>query len=107
MEKISKKNFEEKTREGTCLIKFGAEWCGPCKTLDNVLGSLEKKTEGVKFYEVDVEKDQELANEYGIRCVPFILKTEEGENAGSLIGVQSESTLQKFILEDSLEGENK
>ena len=62
------------------VIKFGASWCGPCKTLTPRLENLSKDYDKIKFVKIDVEENQDLAIELGIRSVPTVI-IYDGENA--------------------------
>ncbi len=56
------------------LVKFGADWCGHCvamsksKTLEN----LAAKFTDVEVIIVDVEKDEEMADDYEVTAMPSI-----------------------------------
>lgn len=55
------------------VIKFSAEWCGPCKALKPILDDLSTQyCDKVKFVEIDVENSTELTSEYKVRNVPTI-----------------------------------
>ena len=50
-----------KKNEGVIVVKYGAEWCGPCKVLEPYL--FEKKKglpENAPFYNLDVDRDFDL-----------------------------------------------
>lgn len=63
----------------TFAVKFGAEWCGPCKMYDPVLSQL--ADEGYEIYDVDVDElDSETLEDWGVRGIPatFFLN-DDGE----------------------------
>lgn len=56
------------------LVDFYAPWCGPCKMLLPVLEELaEEYADKIDIYKVNVEEQQELAAEFGIRSIPTLL----------------------------------
>ena len=56
------------------LVDFYAPWCGPCKTLMPILEELAEEYAGkVDIYKVNVESEQQLADEFGIRSSPTLL----------------------------------
>lgn len=90
------------SKNNIVVVKFGAEWCGPCKTFHTVLKSLEQtlideNTKGVVICEVDVEDVGELTNKFHIRNVPTTLIFKGGEIVDKLIGTQSESNIKEKI----------
>jgi thioredoxin 1 len=61
------------------LKDFYADWCGPCKTQDPILEDVEADWEAVEFQKVDVDEEQEVANEYQVRSLPtLVIENDEG-----------------------------
>lgn len=82
------------------VIKFYAEWCGPCKvygpTFERVKQELQ---EGIEFVEVNVENDPDnLAGEFKVRGIPLTVVLEDGEKIKEKSGRLSESELKELIL---------
>lgn len=55
------------------IIKYGADWCGPCKATSMAL-----KETGIPFGEVNVDENPEVIEEKNIRTIPVIEFYEEG-----------------------------
>ena len=84
------------------VIKFYADWCGPCRLYAKIYDkvSLELKNSNFKFSNVDVEKDIEgLAAKYKVSSIPFTVVIKEGKTK-SQVGLMDESTLKNFILDE-------
>ncbi|WP_159902977.1 thioredoxin domain-containing protein [Salinirussus salinus] len=61
------------------LKDFYADWCGPCKTQDPILEDLEEEYEDVSFEKINVDEQQDVANEYQVRSLPtLIIENEDG-----------------------------
>ena len=60
------------------LKDFYADWCGPCKTQDPILEEIEADYPDVEFEKVDVDANQDVANEYSVRSLPTLV-VEDGE----------------------------
>lgn len=77
---ITDSTFEEALAKSTCvLVDFGAQWCGPCKSLHPILEKLEKEYEGrITFIKADVEECTETAEAYRIMSVPTMLCFKDG-----------------------------
>jgi thioredoxin 1 len=61
------------------LKDFYADWCGPCKTQDPILEDLEEEYEDIEFEKVNVDEEQDVANEYQVRSLPtLIIENDDG-----------------------------
>lgn len=49
------------------VLKFYADWCGPCRVLSNTLKDV------VGITNIDIDKDMETARKYNIRSVPTMV----------------------------------
>lgn len=79
------------------LVKFGAEWCGPCKSLAPILESLATEyASKLNFVSVDIDGTS-IAQKFNIRGVPTILLFKNGEVVNTIVGVQPKSRLQLAI----------
>lgn len=83
------------------VIKFGAEWCGPCRMLEPTIISLKKKynVEGseVEIISADVDRDFEISERYGIRSVPTILFFKDDEVIDKMVGYKEPSDVETKI----------
>ena len=78
------------------LLKFGAEWCGPCKMLEQTLKRLDgNKVKDVLFGEVSIDSDEteDLAAEYNVKNIPVLIAFEKNEELGRLVGAQTENSI--------------
>jgi len=76
------------------VAKFGAEWCGPCKTMEPIIESVANQLENkVKVMSIDVEDEPDLATKYKIRNVPTILYFKNGELKDKSVGAMVETDL--------------
>jgi len=69
------------------LKDFYADWCGPCKTQDPILEELEEDWTDVEFEKIDVDEEQDIANEYQVRSLPTLVVENEDEIVERFIGV--------------------
>lgn len=69
------------------VIDFSATWCGPCKALNPILDDISATTY-IKVFKIDVDRNQGLAIEYGIRSVPTMLCYKRGELINRLTGLK-------------------
>lgn len=89
---INSENYKEiiSQTEKPVLIDFYAEWCGPCKVLHPTIEKLaEEFADTAIIAKVNVDKNSDLAVEYGIMSIPAVIILNKGERIGNkLIGLK-------------------
>ncbi|MBR0180699.1 MAG: thioredoxin [Prevotella sp.] len=96
---ITSENFESlKNGQEPLVVDFWATWCGPCRMVGPVISKLAEKYDGkIVVGKCDVEDNEDLASEFGIRNIPTILFFKGGEVVDKVVGAQSEAKLdEKF-----------
>ena len=79
------------------MLKFQAEWCGPCKMMSMVIKGAEDKIK-VPVVEIDIEKEEATAIRFGIRSVPTMILLDENDNElKRKVGAMNEAQLLEFL----------
>lgn len=79
------------------VIKFQAEWCGPCKALAPIFEQVKSAVNGVSFQDVDVDANSALAIQYKVRGVPTIIIEKDGQEVKRIVGGTTQSALTSTI----------
>jgi len=92
---INIENNELKRENEISLLKFGAVWCGPCRVIKPVIEAVENELSGknIDFLDIDVDKNESLALDFGIRAVPTTIIMKGEEVIDFMTGVQSKEIL--------------
>ena len=82
------------------VIKFYADWCGPCKIYGPTFERVKQDLQDiVEFKEINVENDPDnLSGEYKVKGIPMTVLVEDGEVKKSHSGRMNEEQLKEFIL---------
>lgn len=82
------------------VIKFYANWCGPCKVYGPTFTKVRQELEGdIEFLEINVEEDPDnLSGQYGVRGIPHTVVIEDGKQVQAQSGRLSEEQLKGLIL---------
>ena len=85
------------------LVDFWADWCGPCKMLTPIIEELSEKYDGkAKVAKVDVDTNQQIAMQFGIRSIPTIMVFDKGQVVDTIIGVRPKADYEASL--DKLTG---
>ena len=78
---ITNENFESlKNGQQPLVVDFWATWCGPCRMISPIISELAKEYDGkITVGKCDVEENEDLAADFGIRNIPTIIFMKEGE----------------------------
>ena len=96
--KVLKTNeFMEAVNNGTSVVDFYADWCGPCKMLGPVMETVSCKITDVNFYKVNVDESEEVAAKYGIMSIPAVFMFKNGKPIAKTVGFMPEEALTSWV----------
>jgi thioredoxin 1 len=80
------------------LIDFFATWCGPCKYQAPILEELASAIgDEARIFKIDVDRNQAIAAQYGVRSVPTLMIFKNGEVKWKEAGVKEKEQLIQLL----------
>ena len=87
---ITDQSFQETVlnSDKPVLVDFWATWCGPCRMLGPIIEEVAADFEGKAVVgKVDVDNNQQVSVDYGIRNIPTVLIFKNGQVVDKIVGV--------------------
>ena len=80
------------------LVDFWAEWCGPCKMITPIIEEIASDYAGkIKVGKVNVDFNNQVAMQYGIRGIPALLVFKGGAVANQIVGAVPKNDITQIL----------
>ena len=84
--------------EGTVLVDYWADWCGPCKMIAPILDEIAEEYDGkLKVAKLNIDENPNTPPKFGIRGIPTLMIFKNGNVEATKVGAVSKSQLSAFI----------
>ena len=93
-------DFKAKVLESTepVLVDFWATWCAPCRAIAPALDELADQYKGkLKIVKVNVDDNQDVPQQYGIRSLPTLLMFKGGRVVDQILGAPPRAKLEEAV----------
>lgn len=75
------------------ILKFEADWCSPCQTQAQLLEDFD----AAPVETIDVDEQEDVAEEYDVRGIPMLVVEEDGEEVERFSGVTQPGELGEAV----------
>ena len=100
VKQVTGAELEELVASGTrVLADFFLDNCGPCKMQKVILKEMAKNAENLDIVTVNLGQSAEIAKNYEIGTVPYLILFEQGQVKERMLGMQQKAMLLEIINE--------
>ena len=103
IKKISDETYKKEVLDNskTTVIKFRADFCGPCHQLTPIVQKISEEMPEVDFVSMEIDKDGvNTATEFGIRSIPQLYIMKNGKVVSNKAGASDNKTVSEWIKEN-------
>ena len=94
---LTDKNFNHQLKGKLVLVDFWAEWCGPCRMVSPIVEEIAKENTAFKVGKVNVDDQQALAQQYGVRSIPTLIVFKKGSIYKTAVGARPKESILQMI----------
>ena len=96
---VTKETFENEVLKSDMpvLADFNADWCGPCQALKPILEDMAAQYPGYKFVSINIDDQDELADEYDVASIPCLVVFKNGAESRRSIGLIPREDLEELL----------
>ena len=99
MLKLDATNFEKEVLnyQGTVIVDFWAEWCGPCRMLAPELEAFAEENTEIKVGKVNIDEETPLAIKYRVEVIPTLIVFKDGKEVNRSMGYVRKEEIKSLI----------
>ena len=93
VQKLNQNNFHNVIANGTTLVDFYADWCGPCRMVSPIVDEIAQERNDITVCKVNVDDENSLAMKYGVMSIPTLLVFKDGKEAARIVGARPKADI--------------
>ena len=93
VQKLNQYNFHNAIANGTVLVDFYADWCGPCRMVSPIVDEIAEERSDITVGKVNVDDENALAMKYGVMSIPTLIVFKDGEEKTRIVGARPKAAI--------------
>ena len=97
--KLTQDTYEQEVMkaEGTVLVDFYADWCGPCKMVSRIVDQIAEENPEYLVGKVNVDDESDLSEQFGVMSIPTLVVLKNGEVAAKNVGALPKAKILEML----------
>ena len=93
VQKLNQNNFQNAIANGTALVDFYADWCGPCRMVSPIVDEISEERRDITVGKVNVDDENTLAVKYGVMSIPTLIVFQDGKEKTRIVGARPKAAI--------------
>ena len=93
VQKLNQNNFNNAIANGTALVDFYADWCGPCRMVSPIVDEIAEERSDITVGKVNVDDENALAMKYGVMSIPMLIVFKDGQEKTRIVGARPKAAI--------------
>ena len=93
VQKLNQNNFNNAIANGTALVDFYADWCGPCRMVSPIVDEIAEERRDITVGKVNVDDENALAMKYGVMSIPTLIVFKDGQEKTRIVGARPKAAI--------------
>ena len=93
VQKLNQNNFNNAIANGTALVDFYADWCGPCRMVSPIVDEIAEEKRDITVGKVNVDDENALAMKYGVMSIPTLIVFKDGQEKTRIVGARPKAAI--------------
>ena len=93
VQKLNQNKFNNAIANGTALVDFYADWCGPCRMVSPIVDEIAEERNDITVGKVNVDDENALAMKYGVMSIPTLIVFKDGQEKTRIVGARPKAAI--------------
>ena len=93
VQKLNQNNFNNAIANGTALVDFYADWCGPCRMVSPIVDEIAEERSDITVGKVNVDDENALAMKYDVMSIPTLIVFKDGKEKARIVGARPKAAI--------------